>query len=63
MGMEVQDREAAENRHKVDAPDCYTEQTFYDAFVKDLKTARALVLIQSPFIGEGRLRLLEKKLA
>jgi hypothetical protein len=62
MGMKVQDREFAESRQKVDAPDCHTERSFYDAFVNDLKSARALVLIQSPFIADGRLRHLEKHL-
>src|ERR1700761_5403106 len=37
----------------------YFEDTFYPKFSADLENARALVLIQSPFIGERRLDKIE----
>lgn len=39
--------------------DVYTHATFYDAFHKDLENAKALVIIQSPFITERRIAMLE----
>ena len=37
----------------------YDEQTFYQAFSSDLEQARALVVIQSPFVSDGRLDKIE----
>jgi DNA-binding XRE family transcriptional regulator len=62
MEMKVQDQKHGNDGQKVDVPDRFTEQGFYEALAKDLKSARALVLIQSPFIAEWRLRSLEKQL-
>lgn len=41
----------------------FDEQTFYKAFADDLRRARALVLIQSPFISDSRLNKIESLLA
>jgi transcriptional regulator with XRE-family HTH domain len=37
----------------------YDEEQFYRAFAKDLSEARALVVIQSPFLRENRIRKLQ----
>ncbi len=39
--------------------DVFDHLSFYDAFASDLRAARALVLIQSPFIADRRIRKLQ----
>ncbi|MEI6053803.1 MAG: phospholipase D-like domain-containing protein [Candidatus Saccharibacteria bacterium] len=36
----------------------YDQNTFYDAFLKDLRRAKSLVIIESPFITEKRMQVL-----
>ena len=36
----------------------YDQNTFYDAFIKDIKNAKSLVVIESPFITNKRMQLL-----
>ena len=36
----------------------YDQSTFYKAFVKDLQNVRTMVIIESPFITEKRMRVL-----
>jgi phosphatidylserine/phosphatidylglycerophosphate/cardiolipin synthase-like enzyme len=38
------------------------QRSFYPRFAMDLKNAKALVLIQSPFVSESRLQKLERSL-
>jgi hypothetical protein len=36
----------------------YDQNTFYDAFLKDLRHAKSLVIIESPFMTEKRMQVL-----
>jgi len=35
----------------------YNQNTFYDAFIKDLRKAKSLVIIESLFITEKRMQV------
>ena len=41
----------------------YDQDDFYPAFIKDLTTARKLVVIESPFITARRMEMLEEVIA
>ena len=42
---------------RLNSPELYNQTTFYKAFLRDLKKAKTLVIIENPFITEKRMKL------